>query len=396
MNLLSFKNSHLSKIKWAIFVAVSLFLISINFMSGPYSSPDTVSYSRLADSLIGHKFNFFAFFKSESLSVPIYFYSVPITVFAVAKVITVEYWKLIILILNTACIPAIIFLTSRLVHLIGQNKYLTAFFPLIFLLSYDYILWARYILSDTMYCLSLVWCVYCVISFRDDKGWKNNLIFIISIVFLLFSRPSSPPSILVLSFFYFLPSYISMSRPIIWCLILSMPLILIVWAALLFFYFSSNLQIIEMNMITSMIKEGVIVHDRPETYIEYQDSYISILKILLTRFLYFFAPYSSAWSMAHIAISTLFFSIISISVLISEIFVDNSRVKNHFALTAKTILMFTILSMAVYHSITFIDYDWRFRYPAIALMLLLAAIEVSLFLEQNTFSFRRKVRHYQV
>ena len=393
MSFLSYSNLHLNKIKWFIFFAVSIPLISINFMSGPYSSPDTGSYSRLADSLIEHKFNFFAFFQRESLAVPIYFYTVPITLFAIAKEISAEYWKLIILVLNTACIPAIILLTSRIVNLTGQNKYLTAFFPLIFLFSYDYVLWARYILSDTIYCLSLIWCVYFVISSQDNKGWKNNSIFMISILLLFLSRPSSPPSICVLLFFYFIPSYIAMSRPMIWGLLFSVPIVFIAWAALLWLYLSSTLQIEGLDFITAMIKDGVVIHHRPETHIEYKDNYISILQILLTRFLYFFAPYSNAWSMAHIGISALFFSIIALPVLISEICVDNSRVKNHIALKAKAILIFTILSIAVYHSMTLIDYDWRYRYPVIALMMALAAIEISLFLEQKPFSFNKKARH---
>jgi capsule polysaccharide export protein KpsE/RkpR len=142
-----------------------------------------------------------------------------------------------------------------------------------------------------------------------------------------------------------------------------------------------------------MIKDGVIVHHRPETYIEYNNNYISILQILLTRFLYFFAPYSNMWSMVHIVINALFFSIIGSAVFVSELCVDASRVKNRIALKAKAILMFTVVAIAVYQSMTLIDYDWRYRYPAIALLISLAVIEVSLFLEQKSFSFNKKARH---
>ena len=168
------------------------------------------------------------------------------------------------------------------------------------------------------------------------------------------------------------------------------PTVLALWAALLFFYLSSDLQIDQLNMIGSMIKEGVVIIHRPETHLEYNDSYLSILHILLTRFVYFFAPFSNAWSTPHIAISALFFFVVALSVSVSLIFVDDTREKNKTALKARSILIFTILSVAVYHSMTFIDYDWRYRYPTIALMMLLAAVDFGLFLMRKPFGVNRE------
>ena len=34
---------------------------------------------------------------------------------------------------------------------------------------------------------------------------------------------------------------------------------------------------------------------------------------------------------------------------------------------------------------TIVDFDWRYRYPTIALLVLLAVIEISLFLQQKSF-----------
>ena len=382
MNFLFYKNLNLIKIKWFIYLSVSISLMTIHFISGPISSPDTYYYSRLADLLINNNLDFYSYIIAQPAKI---FYFVTVTIFAIAKVISKEYWEVIILALNSACIPVIILLASRIVHLTKLNKYLAAFFPLIFLFSADYLIWAKYVLTDTIYSLLVIWCLYVVtLSLsKDNRGWKVNLIFIVSILLLILSRPVYPPVVLVLCFFYFVPTHIIKRKHVISVLLISVPIIFLAFAALLKSNIPDALNIEILKFSIGMIKDGVIIHDRPETYIVHNYDYVSIFKILCTRFLYFFAPYSNSFSMLHIIINAIFFVIVALPILISEIFVDRRRVKNHIVLQTKAILMSLIIATAVFHSIILIDYDWRYRYPTIALMILLATIEISLFLQQK-------------
>ena len=117
------------------------------------------------------------------------------------------------------------------------------------------------------------------------------------------------------------------------------------------------------------------------------------LKILFTRFFYFFAPYSNAFSMMHIIINTLFFAIIALPISISSVFVDGSQRTNHIVQQTKAVLVSVIIATAVLHSILLIDYDWRYRYPVIALIILLAAIEFSLFMQQTLFKRKERLTY---
>lgn len=372
-----------------VFFVVCAVLIIINFAEGPRSSPDTSTYSHWADALVQNQFNFIAFFEETSFVGPIYLYTATITIVAVAKVLFAGHWKLGLLIVNLGCIPILIFLASRLANLSNLNKYCVTFFPLIFLLSDAYLFWPSFILSDTIFSMILMWCVYCVITTGQKASWQRNSVFIASVALLLVSRPSSPPAVAVLLLLFFIPrftNYIGRSQYLVVALLFSVFIVLMAWATLMYAYLSDLIpDQTQLTWLADKVKKGWVISGRLETYVMYDNTYVSVVQLYLSRFLYFFAPYAQAFSIAHTLINLVFFTVVGMAIAIGEVCVDFSKSTNPIALKARGVLFPAIGAIATFHSMMIVDFDWRYRYPTIALLVLLAVVEISLFLQQKSF-----------
>ena len=373
----NFIETHLTVISQCILIAVGTILITVNLYFGPVSSPDTSTYSAWADLLIEYDFNWINFLQHHvRQAAPHYFYGVPTTIFAIAKILSVDHWKWIIFFLNILCIPIVLLLASKIIFLCEINKYIAALFPLTFLLSSDYPLWPHYILSDTLYVALLMWCIYWVIRSVERMNVSSHIIFITSILLLLLSRPTSPPAVMVLSFFYCFPKLAGLASRnqylMLWALLLVGALFMI-FSGLVVANLSGAINIDQLNFLTSMIKKGLVIHDRPTTFVQFDGSYLSVMKVLWTRFVFFFSPYVDSYSALHIIVNLVFFTMIGTMIIAGEFFSRNVYVSD-ISSKARGILIFLTIAIAAYHSVTLIDYDFRYRYPVIAPMILLALI----------------------
>jgi len=134
-----------------------------------------------------------------------------------------------------------------------------------------------------------------------------------------------------------------------------------------------------LEFLNDMIKQGVVVHDREYLNLKIDFSFIGILKLIFIKFFYYFKFWDSNFSYLHNFINTVVFVPMYLMTLIL-IF------KNRLAAEREKIFQTNVLfifSYAVFHSLTWIDFDWRFRCVIIIPLLYNAVI----FLESYSHYF---------
>ena len=128
-----------------------------------------------------------------------------------------------------------------------------------------------------------------------------------------------------------------------------------------------------------MVKTGMIIHDRPETWLDPPNSFFDIIYIYFMRFVNFFNPYAETFSIIHIILNVFQTFLIILSILIWFLI---GNLTNSF----NKIFLFVIIlsfSVAAFHSFTLIDYDWRYRFPLILPLLTLFPISLEIYARKN-------------
>ncbi len=356
-------------------------------------SSDSVRFSKWADKLIELDFNLYKFYSIDKAyhRPSLYFFSVPILLIAFCKVIFVNEWQFAFLILNIILVffSLIIFVKSLL--LIRVRPILIALTLPIIVISVDILTWPKFILSDMIYSFLVLIVTYVVIkSIIKDK--INYLEFLVIVLLLLASRPSSIPVIFViLSFIFISKLQISFNQKNILLfflgLFISTPIILSLVYLIIELNFSG---IDKVNFLTNMVKEGMIIHDRPKTWVNKPDNIIDITFIYFLRLINFFNPYASTFSIAHIVLNVFQFMLILTSISIWSFYGNSIKVNKTFFF-----ILLLSLSVAAFHSFILIDYDWRYRFPIILPLLLLIPISLEIIL-QKIDSKRSDIRKEQI
>ena len=127
-----------------------------------------------------------------------------------------------------------------------------------------------------------------------------------------------------------------------------------------------------------MVKDGMIIHDRPETWVTPPTNFFDVVHIYFLRLLNFFNPYAESFSIIHIVLNTLQIFFVIISIVIWSFLDDNIKSVN------KTVVFILIVSysVATFHAFTLIDYDWRYRFPIILPLIMIFSLSMEITLKK--------------
>lgn len=367
-------------------VLLCFLLIAYYILRSGFSiSSDSVRYSRWADILIYLDFNLYEFFLIDKAShrPSLFFSSVPVLLIAFCKIIFGNEWEFSFLLLNLSLVFfSLIFFVKSLL-LIGVRSILISLTLPFIVISADILTWPRFILSDTIYAFLVLYATYSIIKgIILDR--VNYLELFIIIFLLLASRPSSIPVVVVIIFFILISkSKIFLKHKNILLFILaifiSIPLIL----GLVYLFIENNFSgIVKINFLTDMVKKGMIIHDRQETWISKPNNFIDIVYIYFLRLVYFFNPYASTFSIAHTFLNTLQITLILLSISIWMFYGNYIKIYNKIFL----FILLLSLSVAAFHSFILIDYDWRYRFPILLPLSILVPISLELILKKVKFN----------
>ena len=131
-------------------------------------------------------------------------------------------------------------------------------------------------------------------------------------------------------------------------------------------------------ILINMVKDGMIIHDRPETWVRSPNTFLEIFNLYLKRLIYFFTPFIKSFSIIHNVINTFQAFIILFSLSIWFFFGDKHNPINKAIFF---ILLISILT-AGFHSFTLIDYDFRYRFPILLPLMIIFPISLTILLKK--------------
>lgn len=352
-------------------LAISYYHLSIGYiMSG-----DSKSYSEWADILIKLNFNLYNYYSQNTFINPNYIYTIPVLVIALLKILFGTEWQMAFLYFNlTLIIFSIIIFTKCLLLLKVRPLIISLAFPML-TLSVDLLIWPRYMLTDMIFSFLVLLLILIMIKDIVSKELSYfSLLLMIVMIFL--TRPTSIPFIFAIIFFIGLTKIIYSSKFIIkfiLTLILFVPFTFAIIFQLMETYMPDVPQII---LLSEMVNVGMVIHDRPETWIGVPKSFFDLAYLYFIRFVFFFTPYATSFSSIHIILNILQTLVIFFSIFIFLFFRTNIETMN------KSVILILIISLCVafFHSFTLIDYDWRYRFPIIMPLIMIFPISFEIIL----------------
>jgi len=350
---------------------VTTFIIAAyNLRIGTILSPESYLHSSTAEALVSLKFNYFRFFEAFSLEqLP---NILPISLIAFLKIIFPNTWMEYFIYINIACVFLSIYLFQRVMLHLKIDTVVISICCFLFLFSSDFLTWPRYILYDTIYVGFAFLLIHLTLSIKNFD-LKKIFIWLLCLLFVALTNKLATPVITMSILFLFIYKMKLNGK-----VILIISLLSLLTSALLYSILTSVLinhsNLSEWSLQTiNFEKLGIVIHSRPDTYIIMSDDIFGFFKLFCYRFLYFFNPYASSFSIIHIIFNSVIMMVYFIGLIISTWYwtLVTFEQKQYFL----KINLF-IFSIAIFHSATLIDADWRYRFPVIILMIIIGAISI--------------------
>lgn len=361
-----------------IFLCSSL-IAYYNFSKGFVMSSDSRLFSAWADDLIKLDFNLYLYYSQSTYINPNYIYSTPVILIALLKFFLGENWQNTFITINLLLVFFSFVIFSKSLLILKVRPLVISIGILILSLSVDLLVWPRYVLTDTIFSFLVVCLLYLIIK-SIAKNQLDYFNFILIIILIFLTRPSSIAFILVALFFIIICKFqIKFNLKLISVcfvfLCIVTPFILALIYQLMETYLADNPR---ANFLIKMIKEGMIIHDRPETWIDSPKSFFDVVCLYYFRFLFFFSPYAKDFSFIHFFLNSLHFLIVLLSISIWFVMCENNNQINKVL----ALILLIAFSVANFHSFTLIDYDWRYRYPIITPLLILFPLSIEIVLRR--------------
>ncbi len=380
-NIFSYDYEHSKTILYVSLLTCYAIIALYSLNTGFSMSTDSQRFSRWADDLIKFNFNLFEFYNVDKADhrPNLFFFSLPVILIALCKVFFASEWQFAFLLLNLTLVFFSLLIFINILLTINVRSILISFTLPIIVISVDMLTWPRFILSDVIYVFLVISSIYIVLNIIINN--KIDYIKLSLIVLLLLSsRPSSIPVIfsillfiLILKFkILFKKKYILL---ILFTMIISAPFVLGFTYLFLEYNFGDKPKV---EFLVNMVKQGMIIHDRPDTWVSSPNSFFDLVFLYILRIVNFFNPYASTFSLLHILLNLIQTILILISVIIWLFFISSVEIKDKILF----FIFLLSLSVASFHSFILIDYDWRYRFPIILPLIMIIPISLEMILKK--------------
>ena len=337
-------------------------IISFLILTEPKTSTDTQRFIQWSSEMNLNPLSALAYlFEERSIKGVMFYFSV--LYFKVSLIFEDNYSKIFVL-LNLICFISVIQLIKKFSFKL-KYYYLV---PGALAVNYDYIIWSNYLLTDFFFS-------FLCLAFIVNLSLKNSkLINFLLIVLLVFTRPPGIVSIFIYLQYIFFVNIIdskTLLKKNIFYLIIIYCLTIILISFLLFYNIFPETFNETFQYHRSYYFEGVIVNDRPHTYVEIPKNIFDISKIIFLRFLSFFIFYDELFSLKHNILNSLIFATLY---FLSFLTFFNFNLYETSQKKIILIMILTVISFCFFHSILLIDYDWRYRVPCLIPLSILAVM----------------------
>ena len=388
----------------ALVVVVALVYAVISLRRGAVLSADSARYSQWADLLIAAHFNYVSWSSAANGGVvPPLAYAGWVTIVALSKLILGPAWATGILILNLVLAIAVVAMVLRLVERVTSSRLIVAGAGVAFLVAFELWLWIPYALSDVSF-MFLACTVLYLLCTDGKKGWLRRLLPVALALLALVYRPAGLPLLMLVV-------VATLFRPRLQSLGVDARAAIARWSALSLCLLIALAVVLEAALMTnpgswpfpimsSWIQElskeygqGVVIYGRPDTYHTSSSGLLAFVWLNIDRLRWFFAFSAQGFSRGHVLANAAFFIPVYLGWLAALVSLMRQRGGLTWSAwwTVAVGTLFVVLFW-VFHSLQYIDYDWRYRLPCVPVLIMLGAIgwqqvirEVSL-IRRGTFA----------
>jgi len=348
--------------------------------SGVRLAVDTPTYSRWADALIGVGFNFSEYLRAQQFVAPPIFYLLWITTIAALKAVMGASWMTGVVVLNWLAVSlgaAVIIAAIRRLTGSAASMLLAM---LLLLVAGDLLIFVPYVVSDVIFWAISTGVLACGVALAaadgDDRSARTRTIIAGTalIVAAVMFRPVAVPLIafwiIAIATFTFRPLVDRFATPVLVLGVVIASVAILVHANVLN-HPPASLPAM-LTMVGAEYRAGMFVHQSsPPMLVEPAVDFLGFVRITLEKLLFFITPWLPHYSAAHTAINVLFF-LPGYGLAIAAI--SNLRRLAPPQQRAVVVLALFVLFVAVFHAMTLIDSDHRYRLPVLPALVMLASI----------------------
>ncbi len=244
----------------------------------------------------------------------------------------------------------------------------------IHILSWEIFQWDVYVLTDSLAVSLITITTFLLLQSTQARKAQFMLPIIFLTLLLFFLRPATFPFIIMAYAFLILNLK---SRKIQY--LLTGSIVSIFGLLLVFFGIQSgsySLPFFLQTYITEFADAAVIHH---RVYLSLNNSgsilaaFTNIIQIVLARFAMFWQPFAHTFSFAHSIVNTLYLIPLYLCSLYYLIRQNGHMLKKEIIFILSVIIVYWL-----FHSVTLIDYDWRYRVTVLPFLIIIASAGIDL------------------
>lgn len=363
----------------AVFGLTILIWGAYAFRCGIVMSPDSYGYSELADTLVSDNFRISAYREVMKFAPTSCLYMAFISLVAVVKLVAGALWQQAIVMINVFFGALLAVMLADLVYVFTKNKIAVCVTFILYVLNPEIILWSRYVLSDASYMfLNFLIFYFLARAFMAEGRLKAIYFVITAFVFMvnIFYRPTSIVMAPIFLFAFYLDRRKEEMR---WKRFFIFFIGIVLLGVLIHAALVNNVWPLSpgkskyTDYAVSVYQKGYIIVDRPHTYHPKPATTLDCALMTADKFTSFFYFSDKLFSLKHKIVNYLFFVplyLLSVLGVIAVIRTYKERIKKSLVALA----VITIFSYGIFHSLTVIDYDWRYRLPVLPYILFLSGL----------------------
>lgn len=349
---------------------------------GPLQGSDTAKYVAWADRMAGLHFNAWAYTHDLHYVIPPVAYLGFVTLFALIRTIAGTHWEWAVAIVNLVADCTSGLITVIIVRRATRSAVATWATLVFYAASIDVMMWTPYALSESTFLLVVMLSFAPIVrSFQVEKANARAqwLLAAAALLVCAFYRPTGIVQVIAAAGAFVMwrfhrkgvrvPRLILASAAVGLLLVVSLHAWLVQEPARWpFKVFASG-----VAYDSGIYGRGEVINGRPETDHAPPQTLWQYESITIDRFVHFFAFTASTFSPKHKIAQTLYYLPLLIFAVTGSagLFRPSSRMPGEDAPFMLASLF--VLAYAYFHAVIQVDYDWRYRLPAMPFMIMLAA-----------------------
>ena len=369
--------------RWPLVAAIAVLIVHgcVVLRSGVSLPPDSVAFSLRADLLIANHFNFAAASRASGVhNVPSEMYMLFTTLLALAKLVAGVRWPTIFVVANLCFDALTAAILVKLVRLVTRSTAAAVLAIVVWLLCYDVVTWVRMPLTDVPFLVVSFAAFASVVApyLAGGKPTRKNIIA--SVVLTVISVLLRPVGFLWL--ILMVTASLVMSGRLRRRSLIASALLVAAAAFVAHTFVVRNPESWTIDTLARSVRWdaksyrlGEVIKGRPETFHAPPSTAVDYAAITADRFVHFFAPMAATFSRGHKIAGVAFYAPLYLLAIAAVIAAARRK-----GTTADVVILsaVVVLTVAFWHSLVVIDYDWRYRLPILPHLIFLAACAVPL------------------